>query len=880
MQITKVKAAATINIGDYVQMGKYYNEPILWRCVDIDENGPLMLADRILTIKPFDAKGTHTYLDGTPQADTENLRREYGSNLWETSNMRSWLNSTATAGNVTWHGGNPPTASVLWNGYNAYANEKGFLAEGNFTASERSAIKSVTQKSILNDIDELKLKDGGTAIHTYSENKSSENVSTVVTNYDTAYYHNVTDRMFLLDIKQIDKVYQNRNTLGTYYHVGKPTQKAVDNSDYKTSHLNTSSYWYYWLRTPWSDSYSPNFVRSVYSDGCVSSTSGYDSEFGVRPAFYIKLSSVVFISGDGQEGTPYIVDSGITDVTPTLSAPSLTPTAPLTPTPSLTPTTTPHQPSPTTYPILTPIVSPAVTTSSSSQDVGFAYEGDRYSFTNRAQYFRNDFIISEKYLNMLIEGMSNTVKKRISDESKKRWDGSCYGMGVTYIGFYLNELKPDNWSSFGKKTVTTLDFPRNDVRVNDLINYYQLMQFLPDIQDYPPPASYQDACKTLVTDVKQMADGDVPVLVGFVLEKMAGGSEGHAVVAYGIYENDHEYTIPIYDPVGDIAAFIISKDFNTCRLKWNSTPWYTLKSFQLILNDPNLIDLINAETSDRHVRKDNYDQSSLLVPYFSTIQISDSNGHTATISQGELVGNLPISKIIHPFNLQQEGEIVNSRVNYVFPEEEPYTTKMDSTSQVTDLSMCYINIIQEVYASLAYTITFNPDGEMELTTEKDQPFSLSMTFNNPKENIPWSNVTVYGNAADITSLSTTAEGLVLSGEGLTNITITGEINHFQTLVEISIVNDKVLIKPVEDASKDIAVYIDSDDNGSFDKRVLTGETITPTPGPSPVPSLPEPTITSPGASPGIQTTIVIGSIFGGLLLIAVVLILIRRKVKR
>jgi hypothetical protein len=219
-------------------------------------------------------------------------------------------------------------------------------------------------------------------------------------------------------------------------------------------------------------------------------------------------------------------------------------------------------------------------------------------------------------------------------------------------------------------------------------------------------------------------------------------------------------------------------------------------------------------------------------------------------------------------------------VNYVFPEEEPYTTKMDSTSQVTDLSMCYINIIQEVYASLAYTITFNPDGEMELTTEKDQPFSLSMTFNNPKENIPWSNVTVYGNAADITSLSTTAEGLVLSGEGLTNITITGEINHFQTLVEISIVNDKVLIKPVEDASKDIAVYIDSDDNGSFDKRVLTGETITPTPGPSPVPSLPEPTITSPGASPGIQTTIVIGSIFGGLLLIAVVLILIRRKVKR
>jgi putative cell wall-binding protein len=40
------QASATINIGDYVQMGKYYDEPILWRCVDIDENGPLMLADK------------------------------------------------------------------------------------------------------------------------------------------------------------------------------------------------------------------------------------------------------------------------------------------------------------------------------------------------------------------------------------------------------------------------------------------------------------------------------------------------------------------------------------------------------------------------------------------------------------------------------------------------------------------------------------------------------------------------------------------------------------------------------------------------------------------------------------------------------------------
>jgi len=138
----------TINIGDYVQMGSYYDEPILWRCVDIDENGSLMLADRILTIKPFDAAGNHKYADGTAQNDTsDGYRTYYGSNLWETSNMRCWLNSTATAGNLTWLDGCPPTADKVYRGWNAYANEKGFLAEGNFTVNEQNAMKSVTQKS-------------------------------------------------------------------------------------------------------------------------------------------------------------------------------------------------------------------------------------------------------------------------------------------------------------------------------------------------------------------------------------------------------------------------------------------------------------------------------------------------------------------------------------------------------------------------------------------------------------------------------------------------------------------------------------------------------------------------------------------------------------
>lgn len=45
-----------IKVGDYVKMGTYNNSSILWRCVSIDDNGPLMLADRIVDTLAYDAK--------------------------------------------------------------------------------------------------------------------------------------------------------------------------------------------------------------------------------------------------------------------------------------------------------------------------------------------------------------------------------------------------------------------------------------------------------------------------------------------------------------------------------------------------------------------------------------------------------------------------------------------------------------------------------------------------------------------------------------------------------------------------------------------------------------------------------------------------------
>lgn len=290
-------AEMSINIGEYVQMGTYYGQPILWRCVDIDENGPLMLSDKILCIKAYDAGGSDT----SGSHGREPGRESYGSNYWADSNIRSWLNSTASAGNVEWLCGNPPVADELYNVYNAYDDEAGFLS--NFTESERNAMKPVSQKSLVSRPEyENGIYTTGTERHEYTSA-----IKNVVKNYDTAYAEYVTDKMFLMDVKQVNSVYNNGDILGEDYHIGEPTAQCVENSEYKDNDLREGEKWYYWLRSPYSVNY--NYVRYVNSGGSVHSNSAYGHGIGVRPAFYLNLSSSIK-SGSGALSDPYTIVGG------------------------------------------------------------------------------------------------------------------------------------------------------------------------------------------------------------------------------------------------------------------------------------------------------------------------------------------------------------------------------------------------------------------------------------------------------------------------------------------------------------------------------------------------------------------------------------------
>ncbi len=287
---TPITSKATIDtppiqLGEYVQIGTYNEQPILWRCVAYekiigrDDNGnpitdstattieyqdgylPLMLANTAVCKKPFDTMGSNT--SGSHGRESDRVTN--GSNYWADSNIRDWLNSSAAEGAVVYTCGNEAT----------YSGEAGFL--NNFTDMEKAAIKTVTQKSLLTDIDKDYTDMTGSETHSYKDS-----ISEVVQNYRLSYSELVTDTIFLLDVQQLKNVYDN---LGNYYA---PLGQTL----------------YHWLRSPMST--HGYLVRIVFTAGDVVSYPACSSNISVRPAFYLNPSSE-FICGAGTVEKPYTI---------------------------------------------------------------------------------------------------------------------------------------------------------------------------------------------------------------------------------------------------------------------------------------------------------------------------------------------------------------------------------------------------------------------------------------------------------------------------------------------------------------------------------------------------------------------------------------------
>ena len=293
-----VYAAETFQIGDYILLGKYYDEPILWRCIDIDQNGPLMLSDKLIAYKSFSS--------------------DVGAFcLWNKSHVRTWLNSSESADNIDYGvdeyrdqveqfiGKNNFNVSGYFRGLPDYSGEDGFLSDKNFSQTERSVLKEVSQPLI--------------AVKTF-EKEPTQN-STPYTLFDVPGYPDgsdyYADKVFLLDIEQYYELREKSDLLGEYY-IAEYTQQVYDtfltDGSERGESIKESLENAYFLRTTHlipanprdSEGYRPWYVIAVLGEKLVEKN--IESSYGIRPAFYLNEATAQILSGSGTEEDPYVVD--------------------------------------------------------------------------------------------------------------------------------------------------------------------------------------------------------------------------------------------------------------------------------------------------------------------------------------------------------------------------------------------------------------------------------------------------------------------------------------------------------------------------------------------------------------------------------------------
>lgn len=159
-----------------------------------------------------------------------------------------------------------------------------------FTADEKSLIKTVPQRNIVNVLDKDVSGVSGSASHTWNSA-----IISVVQNFSTtAYYNTISDKIFLPDVKQLNAIYNHRDVLGDTYYMG---------------YLNSTAI-YSWVRTPVGGK-DGNDLRMVSTDGTIASGRAFTTspKIYVRPMFYLDSNSMYLKSGAGSDADPYKLTS-------------------------------------------------------------------------------------------------------------------------------------------------------------------------------------------------------------------------------------------------------------------------------------------------------------------------------------------------------------------------------------------------------------------------------------------------------------------------------------------------------------------------------------------------------------------------------------------
>ena len=329
---------------------------------------------------------------------------------------------------------------------------------------------------------------------------------------------------------------------------------------------------------------------------------------------------------------------------------------------------------------------------------------DTFKFGNINYFWGNKYTISDEYYNILTKDLGAYDKYCMGIQKNKDFGGSCYGMSVAMAMFEQGLMTPHFvWN--GADNVHELPYPKNDIRVASLINYYQLSQSLPSISKKLNNQSKMGTkylAKELVNALWNIKNTGIPVVIGYEY-KDGWKWYKHAILAYKVEEDGLYYKVHIADPNNlahsdpTASSFVVIEDTEPSYMyidnDWSNISYmgaegthsFADNTFKLfcVLDDNSLYQSINIQekltnqcigTSNYSLMLASLDETtaaSHLSVNFDEFSIGTGSENT-TISKGGISGDLEISDGTSNYG--------DNYVSYDLPYSEQYTVMPSVTS--------------------------------------------------------------------------------------------------------------------------------------------------------------------------------------------------------
>ena len=454
---------------------------------------------------------------------------------------------------------------------------------------------------------------------------------------------------------------------------------------------------------------------------------------------------------------------------------------------------------------------------------------DNWNFTNSNMYFGMEgskTYISAKDKYNLLKSLSNTERVRIVKYLNSAWQGSCYGMSITEILAKMGIFNVNSWNSSANSLneLPVLD-PEENSAEESLINYYQVLQVTDLIQQEISNTitNYKDeeVVSNLLNMVSEVENGSSPVLVCY-----SGNGFAHAVVAYGI-----EDTYKLFNNVRyDKKILIMDSNFGNnyedeacIYVNTKSNRWciphseYNLNSDDAstrIILATNDLELMNSKgyfkTPDEYLSNNQY-ISVLEFNYNSNFNISKTIESGSGNWINSTKNGVPEGELFYGFFSNDNSHITTAKTT-LKDSLSGYSYSIDKPNQM-DLNMSYKNCYLTVSADNSSTVKFAPKGYISMEG-KNSDYSMNMIFNEGYYTLPWANIQLDGKNSNNVSMDKVDDGILISGDNLTGVTISAISDLAFTKVSFSTEYDKALAYAIDDYT--IGIKVDKDNNGTFE----------------------------------------------------------------